>query len=81
MANTREALAKYSQVVTTLTNKPIENIVGKKENAGYLHLFLSPCVFSSIRDIALFQPSNNNCLHMLSNFGDKSTILPSGKKN
>ena len=52
---------QQSRLLTTLRNKPLENIVGKGENAGHRHFLLFPNVFNPFpKQISIFQ-SNLFC--------------------
>ena len=67
----RENVAKLfttkSRFLTTLRNRPLENIVGKGENAGNQHFLLFPqCFLPFPKRILTFQPNLICLLQMLS---------------
>ena len=65
--NTYSDTTTQSQLLTTQTEKPFENIVGKGENAGNLHFLLFPqCFLPFTKQISIFQSPLFCRLHMLS---------------
>ena len=68
-----------SQLLTTLGERPLENTVGKEQNAGNQHLFLFPQYFLHfLEQISNFQSHSFCQLQMLS-IMDQSKILSFGK--
>ena len=55
LLNMYELFTTQSRLLTTPTEKPFENIVGKGENAGYHHfLFISQCFYPSQNKFQIF---------------------------
>ena len=53
----KKKVATQSRLLTTQHKKPLENIVGKGENAGNQHFLLLPqCFLPFQRQIPFFQP-------------------------
>ena len=69
---------RQSLVLTTMREKAFENIVGKGENAGYLHVLLVlQCFLSFRRQIPRFQQQIIRRLQNLS-FSTRQTFLSFG---
>ena len=68
-----------SRLLTTLSEKPIEKIKGKGENAGYHHFFLFPTLFSTLSRTKIIFLSTFMCSSAYVFSLDQSKILSFGK--
>ena len=72
-------ILEHWQILTLLMKSPLENIVGKGENAGNQHFLLFPQSFLALqKEIASFEPKLHYRLQILS-IWTRINFFPSGK--